>query len=137
MLVRAHHFTKKRLVNSTEKFWIDVSSYHNVNELYWVADILISDYSSAIFDYGLLGKPIICYGYDYEKYEADNGFLMDLKNEFPSGIKKTEKEVICFIQSMDYNKESLRCKQYIDRYVTHPGNATKECIDAIYEKILR
>ena len=93
-----------------------------------MADSLISDYSSAFFDFGLLGKPMVCFGYDYEKYEAGNGFLMDLKNEFPSGIKRTESEVIEFIKSMDYQDESNRCKGYVDGYVSHPGNAIQMCI---------
>ena len=135
MLVRAHHFAKKGIVAPGNRFWIDVSAYPDVNELYWIADILISDYSSAFFDYGLLGKPMVCFGYDYEKYEAGNGFLMDLKNEFPSGIKYTENEVIRFILSMDYEAESKRCKEYVDGYVSHPGNATQMCIDRIYEKL--
>lgn len=135
MLVRAHHFAKKGISVSEKQFWIDVSAYPDVNELYWVADILISDYSSAFFDYGLLGKPMVCFGYDYEKYEAGNGFLMDLKNEFPSGIKRTETEVIEFIKSMDYQVESNRCKVYVDGYVSHPGNATQMCIDRIFEKL--
>lgn len=135
MLVRAHHFAKKGISVSGDGFWIDVSSYPDVNDLYWISDVLISDYSSAFFDYGLLGKPMVCFGYDYEKYEAGNGFLMDLKNEFPSGIKRTEVDVIEFIRSMDYQVESNRCKAYVDGYVKHPGSATQMCIDRICEKI--
>lgn len=135
MLVRAHHFAKKGISVSDRQFWIDVSRYHDVNELYWIADVLISDYSSAFFDYGLLGKPMVCFGYDYEKYEADFGFLMDLKNEFPSGIKRTESEVIDFITDIDYSFESIRCKTYVDSYVKHPGSATQMCIDKVYEKL--
>lgn len=135
MLVRAHHFAKKGISVSGDRFWIDVSSYPDVNDLYWISDVLISDYSSAFFDFGLLGKPMVCFGYDYEKYEAGNGFLMDLKNEFPSGIKRTEEDVIEFIRSMDYQDESNRCKSYVDGYVSHPGNATQMCIDKICEKL--
>ena len=61
MLVRAHHFAKKGITVSDKRFWIDVSEYSDVNELYWIADVLISDYSSAFFDYGLLGKPMVCF----------------------------------------------------------------------------
>lgn len=137
MLTRLHHFAKEKLSVSDKQFWIDVSSYQNVNDLYWIADILISDYSSAFFDYGLLGKPMVCFGYDYEQYEAGNGFLMDLKNEFPSGIKRSEKETIDFIKKMDYEAESERCKAYVAQYVQHPGSATEMCINKTYEKITK
>lgn len=136
MLVRAHHFAKQGFSMSNKQFWIDVSSYPDVNKLYWIADVLISDYSSAFFDFGLLGKPMVCFGYDYKKYEAGNGLFMDLKNEFPNGVKHTEQEVISFILTMDYNAESIKCKAYVDGYVKHPGSATRMCIDKIYEKLI-
>ena len=62
-------------------FVIDASNYANVNELYWISDILISDYSSAFFDFGLLGKPMFCYAYDYDEYNNSNGLLMNLKEK--------------------------------------------------------
>lgn len=138
MLVRSHHFSKTNQTDGTDKdFWLDVSSYPNVNRLYWIADVLISDYSSAFFDYGLLGKPMICYAYDYEKYENSNGLLMDLKAEFPRGIKTNEAQVIEDIKTVftDYATAAKEAKAYCDSYVSHPGNATKACIDKLYEKI--
>ena len=78
---------------------------------------------------------MICFAYDYERYENEFGFLMDLKNEFPNGLKRSEKEVIEFINSMDYGVESEKCKHYVDGYVKHPGNATQMCIDRIAELI--
>lgn len=133
VLIRNHHFSKGKSIDLSREFWFDVTLYPNVNELYWISDLLISDYSSAFFDYGLLGRPIICFGYDYDQYESNTGFLMDLRNEFPNGIKSTEEEVIQHIQSMNYEKECELCKQYVDEYVSHPGNATKACIDRLYE----
>lgn len=136
ILTRAHHFSKTSINIANNTFWIDVTLYPEVNELYWISDILISDYSSAFFDFGLLGKPMICFAYDYEQYEAGNGLLMNIKNEFPNGIKRNEKEVIDFIRTMDYKKESIKCKKYVEGYVKHPGNATIACIDRIYELLL-
>lgn len=133
MLVRAHHFVKNGPSISNNHFWIDVSGYPDVNELYWVSDVLISDYSSAFFDFGLLAKPMICFAYDYDEFEKDPGLIMDLKNEFPSGIKSTEYEVIEFIQNMDFIEEGKKTKAYIDSYLSRPKNSTKMCVDRIAE----
>lgn len=136
MLVRSHHFAKGDKNDWANKdFWRDVSSYPNVNRLYLIADVLISDYSSAFFDYGLLGKPMICYAYDYEAYENSNGLLMDLKAEFPRGIKTDETQVIAELENMfsDYATAAKEAKVYCDSYVSHPGNATRACIDRIWE----
>ena len=133
LLIRKHHFSKANSEIQKDDFVFDVSKYHNVNELYWISDILISDYSSAFFDYGLLGKPMICFAYDYDQYEKETGFIMDLKNEFPNGIKKEEEQVIDFIQTMNYESESKKTKAYVDGYVTRPLCATKICLDRLYE----
>ena len=133
MLVRAHHFMKNGAGIANNSFWIDVSNYPNVNELYWISDVLISDYSSAFFDYGLLAKPMVCFAYDYDEFEKETGLIMDLKNEFPSGIQYTEEEVIHFIQSMEPNEESRKTKAYIDSYLKRPKNSTKMCVDRIAE----
>lgn len=133
LLVRAHHFMKDGLGIQDNGFWLDVSNYPNVNELYWISDILISDYSSAFFDFGLLGKPMICFAYDYDEYEKETGFLMDFRKDFPSGIKATEEQVIEHIVNLDYDTESKKAKAYVEHYVTRSANATKMCIDRIYE----
>ena len=127
VLVRAHHFTTD-LQTVQSDFWRDVSDYPNVNRLYLAADILVSDYSSAFFDYGLLGKPMICFAYDYDRYVQISGLHMDIKAEFPYGIQYTDAAVIKHIQTMDYLQASKKCKAYCDRYVQHSGNAADACI---------
>lgn len=134
VLVRAHHFTKEMLIQKeATSFWRDVSDYPNVNELYLAADVLISDYSSAFFDYGLLEKPMICFAPDYDDYNAHYGLFMDLEREFPNGVLRTEEDVLKQIQSMDYANESAKCREYCAKYVSHKENATQKCLDRICE----
>ena len=140
MLIRAHHFSGSLQPNHQgDSFLYDMSSYPNVNELYWIADILISDYSSAFFDYGLLGKPMICYAYDYDRYTREYGLFMDLQNEFPGGIKRSEQEVIDEIYTIasDYTAASGLCRQYCESYVTHNGDATEQCLNRLAELLKR
>ncbi len=132
MLVRSHHFSE-HLLDKENNFWHDVSDYPNVNKLYLAADILVSDYSSAFFDYGLLGKPMVCFAYDYERYNEVTGLHMDIKAEFPDGLKYTDEEVIDYIRTMDYSEASRKSKAYCDRYVQHPGNAADACIGRLKE----
>ena len=134
VLIRAHHFTREEVSGTRDAtFWKDVSDYPNVNELYWGADILISDYSSAFFDYGLLKKPMICFAPDYDDYKTNYGLFMDLEHEFPNGVMRTEQDVLNFITSMNPIEESQKCGVYCAGYVTHDQNATKACIDRICE----
>ncbi len=135
VLVRGHHFSKDTMLEKENVFWLDVTAYPNVNRLYLVSDVLVSDYSSAFFDFGLLGKPMICFAYDYEQYKASTGLFVDLEAEFPGGLKRTDADVITHIREMDYEEESKRCKAYCDSYVSHPGNATETCISRLRELI--
>lgn len=132
--VRTHHFSKCNKRNDNNKgFWKDGTNYSNVNELYKAADILVSDYSSAFFDYGLLGKPMFCYAYDYDEYKSEPGLFMDLESEFPNGVYRNEEELVKSIAEMDYEKECRLSKAYCLKYVSHPVNATECCLDKINE----
>jgi CDP-glycerol glycerophosphotransferase len=134
VLTRAHHFTKESSsVHANSTFWKDVSDYPNVNELYMAADILISDYSSAFFDYGLLKKPMVCFAPDYDDYKANYGLFMDLEKEFPHGVMRSENDVLKHIVTMDDEQESAKCGAYCASYVTHDQNATAACMNRICE----
>lgn len=70
VLVREHYFSNVDFPGTV----IDVSSYPDVNELMIASDLLITDYSSILFDYALLHKPIFLYLYDWEQYAQYRGF---------------------------------------------------------------
>lgn len=77
VLVRGHYFASD---NMTSNSVVDVSAYSNLNDLMIGSDVLVSDYSSIIFDYLLLEKPIFLYMYDYSKYKDYRGLYFDPKN---------------------------------------------------------
>ena len=93
---------------------------------------MISDYSSAFFDFALLKKPIICYAYDYDEYERSYGLFIDLKKEFPNGVIKSESALIEFISSMDYANQCRVSADFCNKYVQRSGNATEICLNKLY-----
>ena len=133
ILTRSHHFANTNQFYKDSTFWIDCSEYPDVNKLYFIADYLISDYSSAFFDYGLLGKPILSYGYDYEEEAINPGFFMNFKEEFPNGLMKTEEELLDLLLKMNYAEECGKVKDYVAKYVSHPVNATEAVLSRLYE----
>ena len=94
ILFRAHYFVAKNMdLEKYKDFVIDVSDYEDVNDLYIVSDMLITDYSSVFFDYANLKRPIIFYMYDYEDYKKNaRDFYLD-QNELPGPIVKTQEEL--------------------------------------------
>ncbi len=74
---------------------VPLIEFSDINELYAISDLLISDYSSVIFDYMHLGRPIIINQEDEEEYGKDIGFYFDIEKE--TGLKAnnfTTEEII-------------------------------------------
>jgi CDP-glycerol glycerophosphotransferase len=135
VLFRTHAYTNTLLGVEFNDFLRDYSSYPVVNDLFKVADILVSDYSSCISDYCILERPIVCFAYDYEEYKAARGLNIDFRVEMPSGIKETEKEVIDHILSMDYDLECKKTKAFKDKYTYIGGHATEICVEKMFGKL--
>ena len=135
LLVRTHHFARHLLPPGDRDFCLDVSGYPDINDLYAVSDVLISDYSSAFFDYALLGRPMICYAYDYDAYCQEVGLFMDLKGEFPGGICETEDQVLERLVNLDPEEAGRQTEAYRRMYIDRPDNATKMCLDKLEEKL--
>ncbi|WP_067803704.1 bifunctional glycosyltransferase/CDP-glycerol:glycerophosphate glycerophosphotransferase [Actinomadura formosensis] len=94
LLLRAHHLVTDRAPTATDDFLLDVSRYPDIAELYMVADVLVTDYSSAMFDYAVLGRPIVLYTYDLERYRDHmRGLYFDLEAEAPGPVVTTSAEV--------------------------------------------
>lgn len=135
ILIRAHVNTRQMLGIQYDRNVHNESEYPVVNDLLIVSDYLISDYSSIIMDYSILGRPIICFGYDYEKYNIDRGgFYFDLNKEIPSGVCHTEDEVLDYILNSDYTTECEKAQRFRDRHIEVGGNATKMCVEKILEE---
>lgn len=133
ILFRAHSFTTKTMNIKFNSFVHDYSSYNKLNDLLIVADVLISDYSSIIFDYSILERPILCFAYDYDEYTKERGFYFDLKNELPFSICKDEIELLSKIKTLDYLKESSKTATFKRKYLNYGGNATKMCVESLFK----
>ncbi len=94
VLFRAHYLIANSFDFTRHANWvIDVSSVNDVNELYAVSDILVTDYSSVFFDFANLRRPIVFYLYDLERYEGEvRGFYLPLET-LPGPIARTQDEL--------------------------------------------
>lgn len=133
VLFRMHAYTNKLLGLEFNDTLRDYSVYPNVNDLFKVADILISDYSASMADYSILERPIICFTYDYEEYRDERGLYVDYGKDMPSGILKTEDEVLDHIKKMDYKAECEKTRVMIKEKMIHlGGNATEKCLEELF-----
>lgn len=135
VLFRMHSYTNTLLGISFNETLRDYSSYPDVNDLFKISDILISDYSASMADYAILERPILCFAYDYEQYHKSRGLYVDYQNEMPSGILRTEDAVLSYIKSMDYDNECAKTRDMIKNKLIHiGGNATELCLKYLFEE---
>ncbi len=118
ILFRAHYFISGRMdFNQYKGFVMDVSDVEDINELFVISDMLITDYSSVFFDYANLKRPMIFYMYDYEQYKNElRDFYIDVR-ELPGPIVRTSQQVVAEIQKLsdDFtadDKYEQFCRKY-------------------------
>ena len=103
LMLRIHPFAVKGLKEDLlDEFVFNVSNYPSVEELYLASDIVITDYSSVMFDYAILNRPMLFFTYDLEDYrDTLRGFNFDFVAEAPGPLLKTSDEVIQSIVNID------------------------------------
>ncbi|MFA3837093.1 bifunctional glycosyltransferase/CDP-glycerol:glycerophosphate glycerophosphotransferase [Streptomyces aureus] len=93
VLTRAHPLHPAPLAQSAGRL-IDVSGHVSVESLCLAADALVTDYSSLMFDYANLDRPIVIHADDWEAYEASRGTYFDLRASPPGAVARSEDELI-------------------------------------------
>ena len=112
---------------------IDVTEYKNVAELYLAADVLVTDYSSSMFDFSVTGKPMIFLAPDLDDYVAKRGFYFDFEKLAPGPIIRDSSFLRKALENIDTQKVD-----YADRYLAwqhkfnklEDGLASKRVVDA-------
>ena len=89
----------------------------DINELYVMSDLLITDYSSVFFDYAILNRPILFYMYDLEEYRDElRGFYLDINKELPGKITIDEDELLSVIKNENYKEYDEKLKEFRKTY---------------------
>jgi CRISPR system Cascade subunit CasB len=94
VLARAHHRHGGPLVSPATGRVVDVSDHPSVESLCLASDALVTDYSSLMFDYANLDRPIVIHADDREAYEAARGTYFDLRSFAPGAVARSEDELI-------------------------------------------
>ena len=137
ILFKAHYLIANEFdFKKYEGFLYDVSNVDDINALYVISDMLLTDYSSVFFDYANLKRPIIFYMYDLEKYRDElRGFYLDL-DELPGPIIKTGEALVDCIKDLAHGFTYDETYQKFNEKFSYldDGSATQRVIDAIIEK---
>lgn len=132
ILVRKHHHDNNNY--SLDSNIIDVSNYPDMQELLCCADILITDYSSSIWDFALLKKPCFLYTPDLQKYEnEDRGFFTPIE-EWPGVLCRTADELINALKKTTLEESKAIAENHLMRMGSYEnGYACKTITERIVQ----
>ncbi len=112
LLMRTHYTLTGRLAAVDHHAVRDVSFHPDVSELYLAADVLVTDYSSTMFDFAVTGKPMLFFTYDLEDYEGrQRGFYFDFAEMAPAPLLATNDELIAALRDLPAVSE-----RYAEKY---------------------
>jgi CDP-glycerol glycerophosphotransferase (TagB/SpsB family) len=136
-LQRGHVRTLEEGESIASRAVIDVSTYPQVNDLYLASDLLITDYSSMMFDFSVTGRPMLFYTPDIEEYTDPRvrGVYFDLEDVAPGPVVRTAPEVVDLLGKID-----TWVPTYAERYEAwqrrfnhrDDGHAASRAVDALF-----
>jgi CDP-glycerol glycerophosphotransferase len=95
VMVRTHFLVSAERPPIDRPGVLDVSSYPDVSDLYLAADVMVTDYSSTMFDFAVTGKPLLFFTYDLAHYrDTLRGFYFDFERHAPGPLLHTSTDVV-------------------------------------------
>jgi CDP-glycerol glycerophosphotransferase len=114
---------------------LDVTRHPSIEELLLAADVLVTDYSSMLFDYAVLDRPIVVHAPDWEVYRALRGTYFDLLAEPPGVVTRTDHELVtAFRSGAVWGEEAARQRAaFRSRFCTHDdGHAAERVVTTVW-----
>ena len=125
LIIKLHPLTKYSINNENVVFDNEFSTMDMLS----VSDYVISDYSSIIYEAGIVNKKLIFYAYDLDEYKDKRDFFIDYYNDLPGPIVKNGKEIKKFLDNPNYDKYKNRnlISKYVDLNIkNYSENMVKE-----------
>ena len=119
-----------RIPGAAKGFVVDVSAHVEVNELLLAADVLVTDYSTVVYDFALLGRPIAFFAPDYDEFVAARGFYVDYTREGPGPTFRTTADLAAWLRAAEFDTEQ------VSRFARHwleiaDGHASERFVDRL------
>ncbi|GAA1780038.1 bifunctional glycosyltransferase family 2 protein/CDP-glycerol:glycerophosphate glycerophosphotransferase [Actinomadura chokoriensis] len=137
LLIRLHTNVVDGVEEDEHGFVRDVSQYPDITELYLVSDVMISDYSSVMFDYANTGRPMLFFTYDLADYrDRLRGFYFDFEAEAPGPLVETSDDLIDAIRDVEgaCTGHKSRYEAFVDRFCPlDDGKAASRAVDRVFD----
>ncbi len=136
LLLRLHNMVMDRLEVVEGSVVRDVCGHPDIRDLYLAADLMVTDYSSTMFDFAITGKPLLFFTYDLDYFRDElRGFYFDLAEAAPTPLLRTSKELVESIGDIDaISAEHAEDYARFRETFTHleDGAATQRVLDLLF-----
>jgi len=138
LLLKFHPLTAKKGIPESKRlsfgtFAFNGSDCITAEEALCAADILITDYSSIMFEYLLLERPIISYIYDIDKYIKDRGFYFPYDEMVPGPYVFNQEELVEKIQTVSQWFDIEKTRKYRQEYMSAcDGHSTERIYNYVF-----
>ncbi len=132
VLFKMHPWVNKdiKIPKKYKDRFLSVLKYPNINDLFYITDLLITDYSSNIFEYSLMRKPMLFFAFDELQYSFARGFHRNYEEAAPGKVCHTFDELITAMENEDY--EFQKVEEYIKHHFDYiDSHASDRVIDWI------
>jgi CDP-ribitol ribitolphosphotransferase / teichoic acid ribitol-phosphate polymerase len=110
--------------------FIDATTTREINDFLFIADLVITDYSSLVFEYSTLNRPMLFFAYDLEEYISTRDFYEEFVEFVPGKIVRTFDEMLTAIQTGDFEHEKVR--PFAETHLGHlNAGSTDRVIDVL------
>jgi CDP-glycerol glycerophosphotransferase len=136
LLIRPHYLVSFALPPMYVHSVRNVANVHDVTPLMQIADAVITDYSSLMFDYSLLDRPLIFHVPDYDDYVGSSrGSYFDLASVAPGPMTRTEDELFAALADLGELKERYaeQHRAFLAQFCEYDtGSAAKAVVDRFF-----
>ena len=132
LLLRQHPYVRAQgpLDPALRGFVLDVSDHDDIHELMLVSDVLVTDYSSAIFEYSLLGRPMAFFAPDLADYEGERGFYFDYREGVPGPVFQATEDLAQWLRAGAFDLAQVT-RFRAEAFDVADGHATERFVDEV------
>lgn len=136
IIVKHHPFIREKhpIPDELKGRVVDLSENTEINDLLFISDLIITDYSSLVFEASLLKIPMLFYVFDLDEYIRDRDFYFDLRLNSPGKLVFNEQELVEAINSEDYETERIEPfeRMFFDK---RDGKSTQRVVELILNSL--
>lgn len=136
IIIKHHPFVQDRneIPDEYKEYIIDMSDNSELNDLLFVSDLLVTDYSSVIFEAALLDIPMLFFAYDLQRYIATRGFYYEYEKFVPGKIVRSFGQAVTAIKQEDFEAEKI--KVFKTRFFDDlDGKSSERTVKLIYDSL--